>query len=319
MEGLGWTLPDQASGPMPCAADQRFKVRLGSLGCQAQVGGTGIHPSAMPRQRDALGGEAVSLVGRMVRQAVPTHRAGFRGGNELHGSSTSSEAPCIIGHAFFPATFHREHVVDHLVTFIDHLPRQPVGVEPTFVVPIDARARSAIDGLKQPLYGMGIPQCVDAALVGELAVVVAGAVQRDMGVCNVVAQIRSQFDAASRRGVTFHAVFQAPNEQLVRSVDLPWKASRVLGIRQGVAACLDHVPALAPFLRVTFAGQRVEKVHVEVMPWRFERVGVFSSVCRDGPFVEHRFGVAPSAPRFRRQGVSCHRVQGAVRDKSPRS
>ena len=140
-----------------------------------------------------------------------------------------------------------------------------------------------------------------------------------MGVCNVVAQIRSQFDAASGCGVTFHAVLQAPYEQMVRSVDLPWEASRVLGIWQRIAVCLDHVPALAPFPRVTFAGQRVEKVHVEIMPWRFELVGVFSSVCGDGPFVEHRFGVAPSVARFRRQEVPCHRVQGAVRDKSPRS
>ena len=94
---------------------------------------------------------------------------------------------------------------------------------------------------------------------------------------------------------------------------------RVLGIRQGVAACLDHVPALAPFPGVTFAGQRVEKVYVEVMPWRFERVGVFSSVCRDGPFVRSSIRRRPKRRAFPQARGSMPPSAGRDEGQSPKN
>ena len=193
-----------------------------------------------------------------------------------------------------PLGFCRKNMRHVLVACFQDVPRCPKGIVVGKGLWQAARVRR-----HQVLHIVGLPQGVDARLVGPLAVVVPGGVKRHVGVCQVMSQIcrgAQHVVQGDRGGVCGrHQGHKLP----VRPMQLPGqhpKPSRIQGAvdrgHHGAVVLPSHAHKLG--VRRRFGPGVKDVVQIEVMPRRFEGVGVLAGVGRSGMAHQHGGVTAPS-------------------------
>ena len=169
---------------------------------------------------------------------------------------------------------------------------------------------------------MGLPQGVDAGLVGPLAVVVPGGVQRHVGVRQIMAQIggRAQHVLQVGRG-GIRGRHQA-YKLAVCPMQLPWQHSEPAGIQGAVARGQQGFVIWPPHsnqpVRASALGQRLKHVvEVEVMSWRLKAVDVFAGVGRGGVTNQQGGIPAPCVLEIWRQLHPCLGMDVSVGGEPP--
>lgn len=160
----------------------------GTFWCAGKMWTAGVHPCAVPRGGDAFSGSAVPWPGVAMGQAVPKGEC-LRGGEQGHGSATAAKAMSLRCAKSPPFEFCIQHIGRHGMTFLKGFPRCPYGVVGPFFE-LTGWARPALWGTQHPFEGMGFPERVNPPLSRTLPIVVARGVQRDVGVRQIMSQIR---------------------------------------------------------------------------------------------------------------------------------
>ena len=276
----------------------------------------GVVPCAHPCGRHNVAGFAKPRPRAVPGQAVPTVQ---RLGTREHGqcSPAPAQRPTVDLRQLSPLRFCRKNLSHVLVACAQDVPWRPKGIVVGEGFGQVARARP-----HQVFHIVGFPQGVDAGLVGSLAVVVPCGVQRHVGVCQVMSQIRggAQHVVQSDRGGVFGG--HQGHKLQVRPMQLPRQHPELSRI-QGAVDRRHHGAVVLPTHAHKLGGRRRFRPHVqdvvqiEVMPWRLECVGVFAGVGRSGMAHQHSGVTAPSVSKVPGQLRPGLGVEVAVRGEPP--
>jgi hypothetical protein len=202
------------------------------------------------------------------------------------------------------------------MAFKESLPRGPnrvVGV----VRHIRAR-RAEVPVLwpQEPFSGLGLPQCVNATLVGSLTVVVACRVQWHVGVGQIMSEVgRGTVDAVHMRGRAVSGG-PRPDHAPIGPFQFPRKNAHSSG-RQRRIALEQEAFRLCPSCSPKLSWIRGKVVQIEVMPLRFQGVAVLPGIGGSGPADEVVRTWLPCAPKRTWQKAPRFAVDVAVRGESP--
>ena len=267
-----------------------------------QVGLPGIHPAREPEIAHHLDGVAHLAFHLSVEHPV-VGRGKLARIHALRGGSALFVAVFLVGgEAGRKLAFKAQHRIHGGMGLLQRLPHFLLRMLQVLRLP---QPKIIILGVE---FGQaGFPQAMDAVLVGVLAVVVGGGMQRHVAIGNVVPQIGGKHQNAPR--IALHEGF---GELEFHAHDPPGHyavgVQRVFGV---------HGHGIVPV-----AGQLVGRAvavgfQVNVVPHGLARHRIAPPVRIDGVFGDENDVVLVKAQHFRRQAKHGHAVDVLVRIKTP--